>query len=105
VPGSGADQPRHYVTVCARRPLGGGCVDREANMSCDGKAGKTSWRTSACGCATLLLLGAKVIAPKFGFDLDILMFAVGVLAIGQIFGADASAVLHVRQLVDDVTRR
>jgi len=74
-------------------------------MSCKEEATALNWRTSACGCATLLLLAAKVIGPRFGFELDFLMFAVGVLAIGQIFGADASAVLHVRQILDDFTKR
>jgi len=64
-----------------------------------------NWRTTAAGGATLVLLGAKVVAPKFGLEIDVLMFAIGVLAIGQIFGADAAAVLRVRRILDDTEKR
>jgi len=64
-----------------------------------------NWRTSAAGGATLVLLGAKVIGPKFGIEIDVLMFSIGVLAIGQIVGADAAAVLRVRRILDDTEER
>ncbi len=63
-----------------------------------------SWRTTCFGLSGLVCVIGAVIAPKWGLQVDFLYVAVAVLCLGQIFGADASAILNVRKYLDEAKK-
>lgn len=63
-----------------------------------------NYRTTCFGISTLILLGASVLGPRYGIEVDFTRLCIGILALSAIYQADASTVLNVRKFLEEAKR-